>query len=138
MLIKKCGDTYSFSVLFVKFAIQNKVRFKLKHNKNIKEAILYFGTSSYSAVEAMDMLGEKGIEINAIRVKAFPFADEVINFINEHQTIYVIEQNRDAQLRSLFMMENDIAPSKLKKVLQFNGMPITAKHIMDCILDLKK
>ncbi|MEO6191317.1 MAG: 2-oxoacid:acceptor oxidoreductase subunit alpha [Saprospiraceae bacterium] len=105
----------------------------VKNDPKNKEALLYFGTSSYSAAEAMDLLEEKGIHVNAVRVRSFPFTQQLIDFIDAHDTIYVIEQNRDSQLRSLLMIENDIDPKKLKKILQFNGMPITAKYILEKI-----
>ncbi len=110
----------------------------VRNNPEVKSAILYFGTSSYSALEAMDILEEKGISLNAIRVRSFPFTQDVLEFIHQHDTIYVIEQNRDAQMRSLLMIENDIPASKLQKILQFNGMPITAKHIVDSLIKLRQ
>jgi 2-oxoglutarate ferredoxin oxidoreductase subunit alpha len=65
---------------------------------------------------------------------SFPFSDDVKQFIDQHEQIFVIEQNRDAQFRSLLMIELDINPNKLKKVLQYNGMPITAAFIYQSIL----
>lgn len=79
----------------------------------------------------MDILQNQGIALNALRIKSFPFTEEIIEFIHAHDTIYLVEQNRDAQMRSLLMIENAIPPSKIKKVLQFNGMPITAQFISD-------
>ncbi|MEP7197530.1 MAG: 2-oxoacid:acceptor oxidoreductase subunit alpha [Saprospiraceae bacterium] len=137
------GDVYAEGMdrLMLKWeTIKSKVpeaEIVRRESKN-KEAIVYYGTSSYSAIEAMDLLEEKGIHLNALRLRSFPFTQNAIDFINEHDTIYLIEQNRDAQMRSLLLIENDVTPSKIKKVLQFNGMPITAQHIMDCILNLKK
>ncbi len=93
-------------------------------------AILYYGTSAYAAQEAQDLLKDQGHTFNTMRVRAFPFSDEVANFIHEHDTVYVVEQNRDAQLRSLLMIELDINPKKLIKVLNYDGMPITATHIV--------
>ena len=109
----------------------------VKNDPKNKEALLYFGTSSYSAAEAMDLLEETGIHVNAVRVRSFPFTQLLIDFIDAHDTIYVIEQNRDAQLRSLLMIENDINPKKLKKILQFNGMPITAQYILEKVVSNK-
>lgn len=94
-----------------------------------KQAILFFGTSSYSAIETLDLLQEDGIRMNAVRIKSFPFHQDLMDFIERHEEVFVIEQNRDAQMRSMLIMEGDIHPKKLKKVLQFNGMPITAKFI---------
>ena len=98
-------------------------------NPEVNKAILYFGTTIYSAEEALDTLREYGMEFNWIRVRSFPFGPEVLDFLNNHEQIFVIEQNRDAQMRSLLINELEVAPSKLKKVLNYDGMPITAEHI---------
>jgi len=95
--------------------------------------ILFFGTSQYAAEEAMDILKEEKIVVDAIRVKSFPFTKEVEDFVNAHSKVFVIEQNRDAQMRSLLMIEMDAAPSKLVSVLNFDGMPITADNILNQI-----
>jgi 2-oxoglutarate ferredoxin oxidoreductase subunit alpha len=95
--------------------------------------ILFYGTSTYSSEEARDILTDKGIGLDAIRIKAFPFNDTVKEFIASHQQVFVIEQNRDAQLRSLLMMDLSIAPGKLVPVLNFDGMPITADFIAKSI-----
>jgi 2-oxoglutarate ferredoxin oxidoreductase subunit alpha len=92
--------------------------------------VLFFGTSTYSAEEAMDQLREKGVYLDAMRLKAFPFSKSVEEFIAAHQTIFVIEQNRDAQMRGLLMLELQIDPAKLIPVLNYDGMPITA-HAID-------
>jgi len=91
--------------------------------------ILFFGTSTYSAEEAMDMLREEGIRLDAIRLKAFPFEKSVEDFIHSHNTVFVIEQNRDAQMRGLLMLELQINPAKLIPILNYDGMPITAHAI---------
>ncbi len=91
--------------------------------------LLYFGTSSHSAEEACDLLKAKGMHYDTLRLRSFPFTKEVEDFIANHQRIFVIEQNRDAQLRSLIMMELDTNPSKLISVLNYDGMPITADTI---------
>jgi 2-oxoglutarate ferredoxin oxidoreductase subunit alpha len=69
-------------------------------------------------------------------VRAFPFQQEVIDFINEHETIFVIEQNRDAQLRTVLMTENALSPRKLQAILNFDGLPITADFITEKISEL--
>jgi 2-oxoglutarate ferredoxin oxidoreductase subunit alpha len=96
-------------------------------------AVLYFGTSADSTHEALDYLREDGLALNAMRVRGFPFSKEVEDFIEAHERVFVIEQNRDAQLRSMLMMECDIAPQKLQSVLEIDGMPITAKKIRESI-----
>lgn len=92
--------------------------------------LLFFGTSTYAAEEAMDQLKEEVTFLDALRIRSFPFNKQVETFIHDHEKIFVIEQNRDAQLRSLLMIELGADPAKLIPVLQYNGMPITADHIM--------
>ncbi|GAA0877366.1 2-oxoacid:acceptor oxidoreductase subunit alpha [Algoriphagus jejuensis] len=91
--------------------------------------ILYFGTSTFSSEEARDLLSEEGISVDSIRIKAFPFGKEVVEFVENHKTIFVIEQNRDAQMRKMMLMELDCNPKKLVPVLNYDGMPITADAI---------
>jgi 2-oxoglutarate ferredoxin oxidoreductase subunit alpha len=92
-------------------------------------AVMYFGTSEESSLEALDYLAEDGVYMDAMRVRAFPFNDEVKAFIEDHGQVYVIEQNRDAQLRTLLMAEFEFGPDKLKSVLCFDGTPISARNI---------
>ena len=92
-------------------------------------AVLYFGTSEESSREALDYLAEEGIFMNAMRVRAFPFNNEVQQFIESHTQVFVIEQNRDAQLRTLLMAEFEFGPDILKSVLCFDGTPISARNI---------
>lgn len=101
-----------------------------------KNGMIFFGTSNYAAQEAMDMLTERKIKMDALRLKSFPFNETVEKFINSHDRIFVIEQNRDAQLRSLMMIELGTNAAKLKPVLNYNGMPITAADIVSQILDV--
>ena len=91
--------------------------------------IIFFGTSSYSALEAMDLLALDDINLDVMRVKAFPFTQEVESFIAEHDEIFVVEQNRDAQFRTLLLTELEIDPSKLLSIVNYDGMPITADAI---------
>lgn len=100
-----------------------------KENKS-KNGILFYGTSQYSAEEAMDIMKEDGVILDAIRIKSFPFTKEVDSFINSHEKIFVVDQNRDGQMKSLLMIELQADPNKLFSVLNYDGMPITADHIM--------
>jgi 2-oxoglutarate/2-oxoacid ferredoxin oxidoreductase subunit alpha len=95
-----------------------------------KNGLLFFGTSQYSSEEAMDILKEEGIAVDALRLKSFPFSKEVEDFVNSHDKIFVIEQNRDAQMRSLMMIELNADPNKLISILNYDGMPITAHNIL--------
>ncbi|MEH6517654.1 MAG: 2-oxoacid:acceptor oxidoreductase subunit alpha [Halioglobus sp.] len=98
--------------------------------------VLYFGTSEESSREAVDYLAEEGIYLDAMRVRAFPFNKEVEDYIDQHDRVFVIEQNRDAQLRTLLMAEFEFGPDKLKSVLCFDGTPISARNIRKQILQL--
>jgi 2-oxoglutarate ferredoxin oxidoreductase subunit alpha len=107
--------------------------FYQQENKS-KNAVLFYGTTTQSAEEALDILKEKGYNFDAIRIKSFPFNDDVKSFIDTHDNVFIIEQNRDAQMRTLLINELEIYPKKLKKVLNFDGTPITADFIVKNIL----
>lgn len=95
-----------------------------------QHGLIFFGTSTYAALEALDLLKEAGAPMDAMRLRAAPFAQEVHDFIESHEVVYVVEQNRDAQMRSILINELEIDPFKLVPVLNFDGMPITADHIV--------
>jgi 2-oxoglutarate ferredoxin oxidoreductase subunit alpha len=95
--------------------------------------VLYFGSTSPAMQEALEVLAAEGIAIDAIRLRAFPFTTEVVEFLERHERVFVVEQNRDAQMRTLLMTELDIAPQKLVKVLHYDGTPITARFITGAI-----
>jgi 2-oxoglutarate ferredoxin oxidoreductase subunit alpha len=97
--------------------------------KKTSEGILFFGTSSAATLEALDMLAEDDIHIDAMRIKAFPFNKDVEDFIAAHDKVFVVEQNRDGQLRKMLIIECDIDPKKLLLIRHYNGMPITARNI---------
>ena len=96
--------------------------------------VIFFGTSAASSLEALEYLAGEGIFIDAMRVRAFPFNHDVEQFIDSHRQTFVIEQNRDAQLRTLLMAEFEFGPDKLKSVLCFDGTPISARNIRKQIL----
>lgn len=100
-----------------------------KTNKS-SDGILFFGTSQYAAEEAMDILKRQGKPVDAIRIKSFPFNKTVEDFIASHKRVFVIEQNRDAQMKTLLMVELQVNPAKLISVLNYNGLPITADNIL--------
>lgn len=97
------------------------------------QGVLFFGTSTAAALEALDLLADEGMHLNGLRVRAFPFGDEVLDFVAAHEQVFVIEQNRDGQLRKLLIAECDIEPRKLRAVTCFDGMPITARFIRDAV-----
>jgi 2-oxoglutarate ferredoxin oxidoreductase subunit alpha len=91
--------------------------------------VIHFGTSAYAAIEALELLDEEGVHLDAMRPRAFPFGKAFRDFVESHERIFVIEQNRDAQFRSLMMIELGTDPAKLISILNYDGMPITADNI---------
>ena len=73
--------------------------------------------------------------MNYCRVKAFPFSESVREFVNKHEVVYVVEQNRDAQLRALLILELDLRPDKLVSLLHYNGMPMNAGFVVERVLE---
>ena len=94
---------------------------------------IFYGSTSPAMQEALDALASRGIHVNALRVRAFPFQDEINDFVASHPWVFVIEQNRDAQLKTLLVNEAKINPSRLLSVLHYDGTPITARFIVDQI-----
>jgi 2-oxoglutarate ferredoxin oxidoreductase subunit alpha len=79
--------------------------------------------------EALSALSTKDIYINALRVRAFPFQDEIFDFVQSHTKVFVVEQNRDAQLKQLLVNDAGINPASLISILHYDGTPITARFI---------
>jgi len=103
---------------------------KRKDSKTrVGDGVIYFGSSTPSMHEALDALEAQGRHLDAMRVRGFPFSDEVYEFIAAHERVFVVEQNRDAQLRTLLVNEGEIDPGKLVPVLHYDGTPITARFI---------
>ncbi|MFT3960652.1 2-oxoacid:acceptor oxidoreductase subunit alpha [Propionivibrio sp.] len=90
---------------------------------------IYYGSTSPAMAEAFAMLEKQGVHVDIMRVRGFPFADEVMDFIAEHDHVFVVEQNESAQLRTLLINEGDIDPKRLIRVLHYDGTPITARFI---------
>ncbi len=96
---------------------------------------IYYGSTSPGVDEACEILAERGILLDRMRIRAFPFADEVFDFIAAHEEVFVVEQNRDAQMRSLLIDEGGVNPRHLRRVLSYDGTPITSRFIADAIAD---
>jgi len=99
-----------------------------------RDGVMFFGTSTDSAQEALDILQAQGHGLDALRLRAFPFNTTVAEFIASHDRVFVIEQNRDGQMRSLLTNELSVDPNTLISVLNYDGMPITAQTITEQIL----
>ena len=98
-----------------------------------KLGAIYYGSTAPAMDEAVDLLASDGITLDVLRVRAFPFGAEVEKFIEDHDQVFVVEQNRDAQMRSLLVNELEINPKKLQRVLHYDGSPITATFIAGAI-----
>ncbi|MBI1198061.1 MAG: 2-oxoacid:acceptor oxidoreductase subunit alpha [Phenylobacterium sp.] len=98
-----------------------------------REGVLYFGSTTPAMHEALEMLEAQGHRLDGLRVRAFPFAQAVWDFIAAHDRVFVVEQNRDAQLRTLLMTEGGVEAAKLVPVLHYDGTPIMARFIADDI-----
>ncbi|MBY0563989.1 MAG: 2-oxoacid:acceptor oxidoreductase subunit alpha [Hyphomonadaceae bacterium] len=101
--------------------------------KRTPDAVIYFGSTDPAMEEALCALEAKGVHLDALRIRAFPFQDEVFEFIREHEQVFVVEQNRDAQLKALLVNEGGVHPARLVSVLHYDGTPITARFIIKAI-----
>jgi 2-oxoglutarate ferredoxin oxidoreductase subunit alpha len=100
---------------------------------NSEVGVVSLGSCDGAIREALDVLGRQKIEVDYLRVKAFPFNNEVEAFLKAHSIIFVVEQNRDAQLKSLLTLETAVEKSKLLSILSYSGFPISAQPIVDGI-----
>jgi 2-oxoglutarate/2-oxoacid ferredoxin oxidoreductase subunit alpha len=97
-------------------------------------AIVSIGSSDGAVHEALDILRARGVQMNYMRVRAFPFSEEVEKFLADHRLLFVVEQNRDAQLRSLLTLETRVAKEKLRSLLHYSGLPVSSSFIVDGVL----
>jgi 2-oxoglutarate ferredoxin oxidoreductase subunit alpha len=97
--------------------------------------VLYFGSTSPAMHEALDAFDRDGIHLDAMRIRGFPFSEDVYDFIADHDQVFVVEQNRDAQLRMLLVNEGTADPGRLISVLHYDGTPITARFIISEIAE---
>ena len=108
---------------------------EIEYAKFNKAAILTIGSCDGAAKEALDLLQEQGVGLNYCRVRAFPFSSALNDFIDKHEVVYVVEQNRDAQLRSLLKLDIEADPHKLVSILHYDGMPLNARFIVKAVLE---
>jgi 2-oxoglutarate ferredoxin oxidoreductase subunit alpha len=97
-------------------------------------AIVSLGSCDGAVREALDVLRARGVSIDYMRVRAFPFGEEVEKFLAAHQTLFVVEQNRDAQLRALLTLETAVDKTKLRSLLHYSGLPISSSFIVEGVL----
>ena len=101
-----------------------------------RDGVIYYGSTGPAMHEALGLFERQGPRLDALRIRAFPFSSEVDDFLASHDRIFVVEQNRDAQLRTLLMAENGGDPNRLVPVLHFDGTPITARFIVSAITQM--
>ena len=103
--------------------------------KQTRLGVAYFGSTAPAMEEALARLAAQGIHLDAMRLKAFPFPQAVADFVDTHDHVFVVEQNRDAQMRALLMGELEVDPERLIRVLHYDGTPITARFITEAIVE---
>ncbi|MGD8416418.1 MAG: 2-oxoacid:acceptor oxidoreductase subunit alpha [Pseudomonadales bacterium] len=96
-----------------------------------RAGIIYYGTSALPMREALDLLSEEGIHLDTMRLRSFPFSDEVYRFITDHDFVFVVDQNRDAQMKTLLVTEGELDPANLVSVRYYGGLSISADTIRD-------
>jgi 2-oxoglutarate ferredoxin oxidoreductase subunit alpha len=94
---------------------------------------IYYGSTAAAMREALQGLAAQGVYVNALRVRAFPFQEEIAEFVASHNKVFVVEQNRDAQLKTLLVNDAGVNPASLIPILHYDGTPITARFITDAI-----
>lgn len=104
-----------------------------KAPKTTCDGVIYFGSTSAAMDEAIEALEERDIHLDTLRIRAFPFANAIADFIAAHKRVFVVEQNRDAQMRQLLMAECNIDPAKLIAIRHYDGTPITERFISKAI-----
>ncbi len=107
--------------------------------RNAKHAtqygVIYYGSTSVAMAEALTSLEAQGLHLDTLRIRAFPFSDEVADFITEHEQVFLVEQNRDAQMAALVSHECAIDPARIVSILHYDGTPVTARFITQAISD---
>ncbi len=103
-------------------------------SRNNRAAIVAIGSSDGAVQEALARLHARGVHLDYMRIRAFPFGEEVEQFLDAHGLIFVVEQNRDGQLRALLTLETAVEKSRLRSILHYNGLPITAGCVIDGVL----
>ena len=102
-------------------------------SQRTRMGVIYFGSTAPAMDEALEALSSDGVHLDAMRLRAFPFPQSVPDFIASHDVVFVVEQNRDAQMRTLLINELDVDPAKMVRVLHYDGTPITARFITQTI-----
>ena len=105
------------------------------HDPAARLGAIFYGTTTPSAYEAMERLRDQGLPINTMRLRAFPFQQEVLDFVDKHELVFVIEQNRDGQMRTLLMSEGGLPADKLVSVVSYDGLPVACRFLIQALED---
>jgi 2-oxoglutarate/2-oxoacid ferredoxin oxidoreductase subunit alpha len=128
------GDEYVDVVDRIDRKIQNAARAVpaplVRLAPGAKAGIVTVGGCHAACVEALDLFAQEGLALDYLRVRGFPFSQEVSAFLDSHDVNFVVEQNRDGQLRSLLMLETGVAVEKLQSVRYYGGFPMSAHHVV--------
>jgi len=106
----------------------------IEQDAHIDIAVVAYGSSDGAVREALDILAQHGVKTNYMRLRSFPFGDEVEKFLEQQKLVFVVEQNRDAQMRSLLTLETRIEKAKLRSLLHYSGLPISSEFIVKGVL----
>ncbi|HIF86970.1 MAG TPA: 2-oxoacid:acceptor oxidoreductase subunit alpha [Gammaproteobacteria bacterium] len=133
------GDVYADMMDQLTLKLQTALRYipepEISGDGKNKLGLMYFGSTSLAIQEVLDSLNKKGIKLDTLRVRAFPFHPAVGEFLDHHELTYVIEQNRDAQLKSLLKIECNAPHEKMHSILSYNGVLVSAQRIEQEILN---
>jgi 2-oxoglutarate ferredoxin oxidoreductase subunit alpha len=128
------GDEYVEVMDRLDRKIQRAARFVpapvVRARPGAKLGLLTIGGCHAACLEALDLLAKEGIDVDYMRVRGFPFSEDVTKFLEAHEVNFIVEQNRDAQLRSLLMLETGVPVTKLESVRYYGGFPMSANHVI--------
>ena len=105
----------------------------IERREGARAGIITIGGCDSAVREAIDILDRQGVPMDYMRIRGFPFDEPVEAFIADHEICYVVEQNRDAQLRSLLVLETSAPKEKLRSILSYGGFPLSASHVLEAI-----
>ncbi|HEX5421642.1 MAG TPA: 2-oxoacid:acceptor oxidoreductase subunit alpha [Gammaproteobacteria bacterium] len=104
-----------------------------RSGKGAEWGIVALGSSDPAVLEALDRLAARGFHVDYCRIRGFPFSNKLVSFLEEHSRIFVVEQNRDAQLKSLLTLETDYPKARMQSVLNYGGLPLDCRVIVEAV-----
>lgn len=98
-------------------------------NAEARLGVVFYGSTTPAAYEAIELLHRRGIAVNSMRIRAFPFQQEVLDFVLAHELVFVIEQNRDGQMRTLLINEGSLPAARLVPIASYDGLPVASRFL---------